>query len=64
MKPICENCIHWENGECELKLRDYRTSANHECDEVMFLFDFVIGEGPTLFFEPYKTNKNIKLKNL
>lgn len=29
-------------------------TANHECDEVMFLFDFALGQGPTLFFEPNK----------
>lgn len=50
MKPICENCTHWEKGECEVKLRDYRTASNHGCDEVMSLFDFTFGEGPMLFF--------------
>lgn len=28
MKAICENCTHWQNGECEVKLGDSRTSAN------------------------------------
>lgn len=60
MTPICENCIHWENGECEVKLGDNRTASNHECDEVMSLFDFTFGEGPTLFFEPVRSKTRRK----
>lgn len=32
MSPVCENCTHWQNGECEVKFGDSHTSANHECD--------------------------------
>lgn len=60
MDKICKNCIHYleDKGECEVKLKNYHTSAYHECDEVMVLFDFTFGEGPTLFFEPKKRTKN------
>lgn len=60
MKAICGNCIYWQNGECEVKYGDNRTTSNHDCDEVMFLFDFELGQGPTLFFEPDKSKTKEK----
>lgn len=60
MKAICGNCIYWHNGECEVKYGDNRTTSNHECDEVMLLFDFTMGQGPTLFFEPNKSKPTRK----
>lgn len=60
MSLVCENCTHWQNGECEVKFGDNHTSANHECDEVMFLFDFALGQGPTLFFESNKSKPTRK----
>lgn len=61
MSPICGNCIYWQNGECEVKYEDNRTTSNHECDVVMEMFDFSFG-GPTMFFAPenLKRKKNEK----
>lgn len=63
MRPICKNCIYYREKDrvCEVKLGNDQTSPYNECDELMFLFDFTSGKGPTLFFEPKKMIENGRL---
>lgn len=59
MKAICGNCIYWHNGECEVKYGDNRTTSNHECDEVMDLFELSTGRS-SMFFAPDKSKTTRK----
>ena len=52
VEKICQNCCHWNDGECEVKYYNKSTHPGQKCNEVALTARESLDGKVVMFFKP------------